>query len=61
MAGIRLCSPAINCPNALELAAFYAEITDGRIACSDDVWATVDGPGGRVDFQNDPAYVPPTQ
>ena len=60
MPGIRLSSPTLNCPNALELAAFYAEITGGRIAYSDHVWATVAGPGGRIDFQSDPAYVPPT-
>jgi len=60
MPGIRLCSPAINCPNALELAGFYAEITGGRIAYSDEVWATMVAPSGRLDFQTDPAYVPPT-
>jgi len=58
--GIRLSSPTINCPDALALAGFYARITGGRIAYSDPVWATVDGPGGRIDFQTDPAHVPPT-
>ncbi len=28
---IRLSSVAINCPNAAELAAFYADITGGQI------------------------------
>jgi catechol 2,3-dioxygenase-like lactoylglutathione lyase family enzyme len=28
---IRLSSVAINCPNAAELAAFYADITGGRV------------------------------
>lgn len=59
-AGIRLSSPTINCPDALELAGFYAKITGGRIAYTDPVWATVDGPGGRIDFQTDAAHVPPT-
>jgi hypothetical protein len=57
---IRLSSVAVNCPDAVELATFYAEITSGQIVYSDPVWATVDGPGGRIDFQTDPAYVPPT-
>ncbi|TCO48508.1 hypothetical protein EV646_104330 [Kribbella antiqua] len=57
---IRLSSPTLNCPDAVALATFYAEITGGRIVYVDPVWATVDGPGGRIDFQSDPAYVPPT-
>lgn len=48
---IRLSSVAVNCPNAGELAAFYAAITGGRITFADDTWATVNGPGGRIDFQ----------
>jgi catechol 2,3-dioxygenase-like lactoylglutathione lyase family enzyme len=42
---IRLSSVAINCPNAAELAAFYADIT---------------GPGGRIDFQTVADHTPPT-
>jgi catechol 2,3-dioxygenase-like lactoylglutathione lyase family enzyme len=57
---IRLSSPTLNCPDAERLARFYAEITGGKIVYVDPVWATVDGPGGRIDFQTDPAYVPPT-
>ncbi len=57
---IRLSSVAIDCPNAKELAAFYAAITDGRVTFESDVWATVDGPGGRIDFQTVPGYTPPT-
>jgi catechol 2,3-dioxygenase-like lactoylglutathione lyase family enzyme len=59
-AGIRLSSPTINCPDALAMAGFYAGITGGRVVYTDPVWATVNGPGGRIDFQTDPAYVPPT-
>ena len=58
--GIRLSSPTINCPDAVALAGFYAQITGGRVVYTDPVWATMDGPGGRIDFQTDPAYVPPT-
>jgi catechol 2,3-dioxygenase-like lactoylglutathione lyase family enzyme len=57
---IRLISVALDCPDARELARFYAEITGGRVTFSDDDWATVDGPGGRLDFQSAPGYVPPT-
>ena len=57
---IRLSSVAINCPNAAELAAFYADITGGKVVFTDDVWATVKGPGGRIDFQSVPDHTPPT-
>jgi catechol 2,3-dioxygenase-like lactoylglutathione lyase family enzyme len=57
---IRLSSVAINCPDAGELAAFYADITGGRITHVDPSWATVDGPGGRIDFQTVPDHTPPT-
>jgi hypothetical protein len=56
---IKLSSVAIDCPNANELAAFYAAITRGRVTFESDVWATVDGPGGRIDFQTVPGYLPP--
>jgi hypothetical protein len=57
---IRLSSVAINCPDAAELAAFYADITGGKITFADPTWATVNGPGGRIDFQTVPDYSPPT-
>lgn len=57
---IRLSSVAVNCPNAGELAAFYATITGGRVTFADDTWATVDGPGGRIDFQTVADHTPPT-
>jgi hypothetical protein len=53
-------SVALDCPNAGELAAFYAEITGGKITFRDDSWATVRCPGGRIDFQTARAYGPPT-
>jgi hypothetical protein len=56
---IALSSAALDCPDARQLAAFYADITGGRVTFADDAWATVDGPGGRIDFQTVPAYTPP--
>lgn len=57
---IKLSSVAINCGNAGELAAFYADITGGEVTMLNEVWATVNGPGGRIDFQTIPDYTPPT-
>ena len=57
---IRLGSVAVNCPDAPALAAFYAEITGGSIIFEVPAWATVDGPGGRMDFQTVADHVPPT-
>ena len=57
---IRLSSVALDCPNAGELAAFYADITGGQVTFSNSAWATVDGPGGRIDFQTVPDHTPPT-
>ena len=56
---IKRSSVALDCPDARELAAFYAEITGGRVVLADDAWATVDGPGGRIDFQTVPGHTPP--
>ena len=57
---IRLSAVALECPDAGKLAAFHAEITGGKITFLDEVWATVKGPGGRIDFQTAPGYTPPT-
>lgn len=56
---IRLSSVALDCPNAGELAAFYADITGGEITFADESWATVKGPNGRIDFQTVPGHLPP--
>jgi catechol 2,3-dioxygenase-like lactoylglutathione lyase family enzyme len=56
---IRLMSVALACPDAGELAAFYAGITGGKVTFLDDRWATVQAPGGRIDFQAAPGYVRP--
>jgi hypothetical protein len=57
---IRLSSVAINRPDAAELAAFYADITGGRVTFAGPGWATVKGPGGRIDFQTVADHTPPT-
>ena len=57
---ITLCCVALECPDAGALAQFYAVITGGRITFRNEQWASVNGPGGRIDFQTAPAYVRPT-
>lgn len=57
---IRLVSVALDCPDAAKLAAFYAQITGGTVSYLDEDWASVTGPGGRIDFQTAPDYRPPT-
>jgi catechol 2,3-dioxygenase-like lactoylglutathione lyase family enzyme len=56
---IKLGSVTLDCPDAGKLAAFYAEITGGKVTYRTDGWATVNGPGGRIDFQTAPGYLPP--
>lgn len=57
---IVLSSVTIDCPNAGELASFYAAITGGTVTFRSEAWATVNGPGGRIDFQTTPDHTPPT-
>ena len=57
---IKLSSVALDCPDAGKLAAFYADITGGNVTFLHEAWATVNGPGGRIDFQTVPGYMPPT-
>jgi Glyoxalase-like domain len=57
---IKLSSVTLDCPNAGNLAAFYADITGGKVTFLLEAWATVNGPGGRIDFQTAPGYKPPT-
>jgi Glyoxalase-like domain len=56
---IKLGSVALDCPDAGQLAAFYAKITGGAVTYAGEDWATVKGPGGRIDFQTAPGYQPP--
>jgi hypothetical protein len=51
---------SINCPNAGEFAALYAGITGGQVIFANEAWATVNGPGGRIDFQTVLDHTPPT-
>jgi hypothetical protein len=57
---VKLSAVTLDCPNAGELAAFYADITGGTVTFQDEAWATVNGRGGRIDFQTVPGYRPPT-
>jgi Glyoxalase-like domain len=55
---IKLCAVTLECPDAGTLAQFYAEITSGTVTLHDS-WATVESPGGRIDFQTAPGYTRP--
>ena len=57
---IVLNSATLDCPDAGRLADFYAEITGGKVTFRTDGWATIKGPGGRLNFQTAPGYRPPT-
>ena len=58
---IKFGSVTLDCANAGELAAFYAEITGGTVAIPGDSWAMITCPGGApVCFQATPDYVRPT-
>ena len=51
----------LDCPNAGELAAFYAEITDGEVTVPGASWAMMTCPdGSAICFQGAPGYSPPT-
>ncbi len=56
---IRLSSVALECPNAGELAAFYADITRRQDHLRQRRVGDRDGPGGRIDFQSAAGYLPP--
>lgn len=56
---IVLSSVTVNCPDATRLADFYAEITGGKVTFTHPSWATMVGPGGRIDFQTVADYLSP--
>ena len=56
---IKFSSVAVNCPDANRLASFYAQITGGSVRYSHTAWATMVGPGGRIDFQTVDEFTPP--
>jgi catechol 2,3-dioxygenase-like lactoylglutathione lyase family enzyme len=57
--GIRLSGTTVNAPDALALAEFYAEITDG-VAKGTSRWAAVTGPNAFIGFQQVDDFRPPT-
>ena len=57
---IKLSGVGVDCPNAGELAAFYAEITGGTVTHVTEHWASMSGPGGSIDFWSVPNHQPPT-
>lgn len=57
---ITFCTVVLECPSAGKLAAFYAEITGGKVTFLRDSWASVRCPGGRIDFQTAQGHIPPT-
>ena len=57
--GIRLTGTTVNAPDALALARFYADITDG-VATGTSHWALVTGPQGLIAFQQVDDVRPPT-
>src|SRR5262249_5725150 len=42
---IKLLSVALDCPDAGQLAAFYARVTGGKVIFRDNRWAVVQAPG----------------
>ena len=57
---IRLSGVGVDCPNAGQLAAFYAEITGGTVTHESEQWASMSGPGGSIDFWTVPNHQRPT-
>jgi hypothetical protein len=55
---ISLNGTTIDAPDALALARFYAEITDGSAKGSPQ-WAVTTGPNGVIAFQQAPDHRPP--
>lgn len=55
---IRLSMTTVNAPDALALATFYAELTDG-VAQGSEHWATASGPNGFIAFQQVDDFRPP--
>ncbi len=45
---IKLSGVGVDCPDAGELAAFYAEITGGTVTSQNERGASMSGPGGTI-------------
>lgn len=54
MSDIKLSGVTLDCPNARQLAAFYAVITGGTVTFANDGWATVKWPSGAMESQTVP-------
>lgn len=57
---IKLSGVGVDCTNAAQLAAFYAEITGGEVTYASEQWASMSGAGGSIDFWSVPNHRPPT-
>lgn len=53
---IKLAPVTVDCPDARQLASFYATITSGTVTFADEGWAEVEGANGAIDFQTAPGY-----
>ncbi len=59
-ASIRFSSVTIACPDPVELATFYADITDGEVTFThQNEWASLRCSDGRIEFMGVPDYEPP--
>lgn len=56
---IKLSGVTLDCPDARQLADFYAAITGGTVTFANESWAILDGPGGHIEFQTVPNHQPP--
>ena len=56
---ITLSTVTLDCRDAGALADFYADITGGRVTFREADWATVESPGGELNFQTVPGHEPP--
>jgi len=54
---IKLSGVGVDCPDAGELAAFYAEITGGTVTSQNERWASMSGPGEGRDRLRPPQVV----
>jgi catechol-2,3-dioxygenase len=57
----KLAAVALDCPDPMALAAFYAQVVGGTVEAEGDDWVelTQDGPGPRLAFQLAPDHRAP--
>jgi hypothetical protein len=56
---IQFSAVTVNAPDAMALARFYAEVTEGA-PTGNGHWATLATPNGVINFQQIAGHVPPT-